>query len=92
MFGQKGAPVPGMVSMLAGMLGIDPEELVKSISDIQVILTDTASSMNRIERGNIAILANQREIMVSLNCQGKYDDGSTDRGTTPAIAGPGSGA
>jgi hypothetical protein len=91
MFGKTGAPVPGMLSMLAGMLGVSPDELAKSITDIQAILSDTASAMHRIEVGNKALLANQLVIMTSLNCQGKYDDGSSDRGSAPSLAGPGTG-
>lgn len=89
MFGKTGAPVPGMLSMLAGMLGVSPEELAKSITDIQAILSDTATAMNRIEVGNVAILSNQRAIMKALNIEDQFHDhGSADRGNAGLI-GPG---
>lgn len=89
-FGLGGSPQNGMLSMLAGMLGVTPEQIQKSVSEIQGILLGTAADMREIKGMQRASLENQRAIMRALNIEGEFHDYHSDRGSSaPAIGAPG---
>lgn len=89
MFG-KGGPTSGMLSMLASMIGVTPEELANQVGSIQNALSETLATMQRIEAKQNLVLDH---LGVNYEHLGNGNTGTgspaSGGGSAPALSGPG---
>jgi hypothetical protein len=85
MFDTKDKP-SGMEQMalnfLSRAMGVTPEDLQKTATDIQGTFRNAKDSALRMEANTQAILRNQKAIMDRLEIGGQYDHGNSNDGNT----------